>query len=165
MVKAVLCAGLYANVAALETDASTGRARWRDGKGEVGVHPGSLNARLGQPGERSPTHPFLVFHEKVKTSRVFIRDCTTVAPAALLLFGGAMDVRHETGRVCLDGWLWLRASAQTAVLYKKLRKALDDELDARIAGTRGGGKKGSGGGGGGGDDDLLGTIRSLLTEG
>ena len=69
-------------------------------------------------------------------------------------------MRHETGRVCLDGWLWLRASAQTAVLYKKLRKALDDELDARIAGTRGGGKKGSGG-----DDDLLGTIRSLLTEG
>jgi len=45
-------------------------------------------------------------------------------------------------------------------LYKKLRKALDDELDARIAGTRGSGKKGSGG-----DDDLLGTIRSLLTEG
>ena len=165
VVKAVLCAGLYANVAALETDASTGRARWRDGKGEVGVHPGSLNARLGQPGERSPTHPFLVFHEKVKTSRVFIRDCTTVAPAALLLFGGAMDVRHETGRVCLDGWLWLRASAQTAVLYKKLRKALDDELDARIAGPRGGGKKGSGGGGGGDGDDLLGTIRSLLTEG
>ena len=165
VVKAVLCAGLYANVAALDVDASTGRVRWRDGKGEVGVHPGSLNARLGQPGERAPTHPFLVFHEKVKTSRVFIRDCTTVAPAALLLFGGAMDVRHETGRVCLDGWLWLRASAQTAVLYKKLRKALDDELDARIAGTRGGAKKGSGGGGGGGDDDLLGTIRSLLTEG
>ena len=77
-------------------------------------------------------------------------------------------MRHETGRVCLDGWLWLRASAQTAVLYKKLRKALDDELDARIAGPRGGGKKGSGGGGGGGGgdgDDLLGTIRSLLTEG
>jgi ATP-dependent RNA helicase DHX29 len=92
---------------------------------------------------------------------VFVRDSTTVAPAALLLFGGVMDVRHETGRVCLDGWLWLRASAQTAVLYKKLRKALDDELDARIAGTRG---RKNGGDTGGGNDTLLKTIRSLLTE-
>ena len=99
----------------------------------------------------------------MKTSRVFIRDCTTVAPAALLLFGAAMDVRHETGRVCLDGWLWLRASAQTAVLYKKLRSARR-RAGRENRGAEGGGKKGSGGGGGG-DDDLLGTIRSLLTEG
>ena len=161
VLKAVLTAGLYANVAALSADADSGRKTWRDSKGEVGVHPSSLNAKLGVPGERPPTFPFLVFHEKVKTSRVFVRDSTTVAPAALLLFGGVMDVRHETGRVCLDGWLWLRASAQTAVLYKKMRKALDDELDARIAGTRG---RKNGGETGGGNDTLLKTIRSLLTE-
>jgi hypothetical protein len=47
------------------------------------------------------------------------------------------------------------------VLYKKLRKALDDELDVRIAGTRG---RKNGGETGGGNDTLLKTIRSLLTE-
>ena len=77
-----------------------------------------------------------------------------------------IDVHHASGRVSLDGWLWLRASAQTAVLYKRLRGALDAALDARIRGAhhhkgRGGG---GGGGGGAGGEDLLKTIRSLLTE-
>ena len=76
----------------------------------------------------------------MKTSRVFVRDATVLPPEALLLFGGRMDVRHETQRVCLDGWLWLRASAQTAVLFKKLRAALDDALDAKIR-TRMGGRE------------------------
>jgi ATP-dependent RNA helicase DHX29 len=173
VVKAVLTAGLYANVAAMETastsDGDRGRATWRDVKGEVGIHPSSINSKLGSGGAGSatvPTFPFLMFHEKVRTSRVFVRDSTVVAPAALLLFGGAIDVHHASGRVSLDGWLWLRASAQTAVLYKWLRGALDAALDARIRGAhhhkgRGGG---GGGGGGAGGEDLLKTIRSLLTE-
>jgi ATP-dependent RNA helicase DHX29 len=148
----------------------------------VGIHPSSINTKLGAAGGSGaaaasatvPAFPFLVFHEKVKTSRVFVRDCTVVAPAALLLFGGAMDVHHASGRVSLDGWLWLRASAQTAVLYKRLRAALDDVLDARIRGAhfrdknKGKDKRTRQGVGGegtdGGSDDLLRTIRSLLTE-
>lgn len=185
MVKAVLTAGLYANVAAHDWSASSdgdrGRATWRDAKGEVGIHPSSINSKLGSGGAGSssamaPAFPFLVFHEKVRTSRVFVRDSTVVAPAALLLFGGAIDVHHASGRVSLDGWLWLRASAQTAVLYKRLRAALDAALDARIRGAHhrdnshrkgrdgGGGGPGGGLGGAAGAEDLLQTIRSLLTE-
>jgi len=152
--KAVLAAGLYANVAALEDDTQTGRAdganqnqnkpalaRWRDAKGALGVHASSVNAKLASGGGwRSasasasvPKFPFLTFHEKVKTHRVFARDSTVVAPAALLLFGGDVEVKHETGRVCLDGWLWLRASAQTAALFRRARAALDAALAARVA--------------------------------
>jgi hypothetical protein len=32
--------------------------------------------------------PYLVYHEKVKTSRVFIRDCSMVSVYPLVLFGG-----------------------------------------------------------------------------
>ena len=142
VLKAVLAAGLYANVAAFDPGESGGRPTWRDVKGEVGIHPSSVNAKLGASGS-PPAFPFAVFLEKVKTSRVFVRDATVVAPAALLLFGGAMDVRHAEGRVCLDGWLWLRASAQTAVLFKRLRAALDDALERRIRGAR---RAGDGGG-------------------
>ena len=136
VVKAVLCAGLYANVAALG-----GEGKWRDVAGEVAPHPSSVlggGGGGGGGGGSAPRAPFLAFHEKVKTSRVFVRDATVLPPEALLLFGGRMDVRHETQRVCLDGWLWLRASAQTAVLFKKLRAALDDALDAKIRTRRGG---------------------------
>ena len=151
--KAVLAAGLYANVAALEDDAQTGRAdktlnqnqnktalaRWRDAKGALGVHASSVNAKLASASasagaaRAAPRFPFLTFHEKVKTHRVFARDSTVVAPAALLLFGGDVEVKHETGRVCLDGWLWLRASAQTAALFRRARAALDAALAARVA--------------------------------
>ena len=152
--KAVLAAGLYANVAALEDDTQTGRAdganqnkpalaRWRDAKGALGVHASSVNAKLASGGgwrsasagvaRAAPRFPFLTFHEKVKTHRVFARDSTVVAPAALLLFGGDVEVKHETGRVCLDGWLWLRASAQTAALFRRARAALDAALAARGA--------------------------------
>ena len=149
----MLAAGLYANVAALEEEAvsndakadKTGSdlARWRDAKGALGVHASSVNAKLARRGAaglgaatQHPSHPFLTFHEKVKTHRVFARDCTVVAPAALLLFGGEMEVKHESGRVCLDGWLWLRASAQTAAVFRRARAALDAALAARVKEAR-----------------------------
>jgi ATP-dependent RNA helicase DHX29 len=107
------------------------------------VHASSVNAKLASGGgwrsasagvaRAAPRFPFLTFHEKVKTHRVFARDSTVVAPAALLLFGGDVEVKHETGRVCLDGWLWLRASAQTAALFRRARAALDAALAARVA--------------------------------
>ena len=129
---------------------------------------GTTGAGGAATSATTPAFPFIVFHEKVRTSRVFVRDCTVVAPAALLLFGGVIDVHHASGRVSLDGWLWLRASAQTAVLYKRLRWALDAELNARIRRAHHRDRKDRGGVAhareGDEKEDLLGTIRSLLTE-
>ena len=139
VVKAVIAAGLYANVAAIDFDDASSSpfgkkenattSRWKDIKGEIGIHSASVNAKLGgfvslSSGSAnatsmtgSPLSPFLTFHEKIKTHRVFVRDCTILPPTALLLFcGGDIDVKHELGLVCLDGWLWLKASAQTAAV-------------------------------------------------
>jgi len=69
--------------------------------------------------------------EQVRTTRTFLRDCTVVSPMALLLFGGALEVRHEAGLVTVDGWLRIRAPAPTAVLVKKLRAALDALLERK----------------------------------
>lgn len=49
----------------------------------VGLHPASVLYNAPKFSQ-----PFLVFHEKVKTSQVFVRDATSVSPFALLLFGG-----------------------------------------------------------------------------
>ena len=170
VVKAVLVAGLYANVAALEDEPKPGAkpgvateiARWRDAKGALGVHASSVNAKLASASAGAPAYPFLTFHEKVKTHRVFARDSTVVAPAALLLFGGDVEVKHETGRVCLDGWLWLRASAQTAAVFRRVRAALDAALARRIAGAgrRVAGEENEGGAG----DEVVLAIRALLND-
>jgi ATP-dependent RNA helicase DHX29 len=38
----------------------------------------------------------------------------------------------QTGRVTVDGWLEMNAPAQTAVLFKELRVALNGVLQERI---------------------------------
>lgn len=45
---------------------------------------------------------------QVRTSRTFIRDCTVASPAAILLFGGALSVAHDSSYVQVDGWLRIR---------------------------------------------------------
>jgi HrpA-like RNA helicase len=115
LIKAVLVAGLYPNVVKVDAPVSKpkksgGRGGGRGGGGApklktrklwepnsseemVSLHPSSvLYGRSGGYGT-----PFLVFHEKVKTSQVYVRDATAVSPFALLLFGGAVEVAHLKG--------------------------------------------------------------------
>lgn len=54
---------------------------------------------------------------------------------ALLLFGGSLDVFHQSGYVQIDGWLKVRAAAPVAVLVKQLRQALEAVLEKRISDT------------------------------
>ncbi|CAM6089460.1 unnamed protein product [Calypogeia fissa] len=148
VVKAALCAGLYPNVAAMEEDSvraghasalsrraglSSGqRAHWSDGRREVFIHPTSINHKVAEFRQ-----PFIVFHEKVETSRVYLRDTSVISPYALLLFGGAINVQHQTGRVTVDTWLEMNSPAQTGVLFKNLRAALDSLLDEHIRAPQG----------------------------
>jgi hypothetical protein len=37
----------------------------------------------------------LITTQMMKTSKVYIRDCTTVSPFALALFGGTLVLHHE----------------------------------------------------------------------
>ncbi|XP_047333624.1 DExH-box ATP-dependent RNA helicase DExH7, chloroplastic [Impatiens glandulifera] len=134
VVKAIICAGLYPNLAATEdglvkppsgsvkfssTSAIKGRPALYDGKREVHIHPSSINSTL-----QVFQHPFIVFLEKVETNKIFLRDTTIVSPYSVLLFGGPIDVQHQTGVVTIDGWIKLAAPAQTAVLFKELRITL-----------------------------------------
>ena len=180
IVKAVIAAGLYANVAAIDDETKnksfskgSDNLSWRDSKGPLGIHNASVNSKLvgGVVGasvlsqstmNTSPLSPFLTYHEKVKTHKVFVRECTIVPPAALLLFGGDAEVKHELGKVCLDGWLWLKASAQTAAVFRRLRAALDLELEQRIANARGG--KGRKVNEKGNEVSVVSAIRALLSE-
>ncbi|ONM17402.1 DExH-box ATP-dependent RNA helicase DExH7, chloroplastic isoform X2 [Zea mays] len=138
VIKSVMCAGLYPNVAASLEGVDPGalggrkpsdvlfskdRPRWYDGRREVHIHPSSVNHSL-----KAVQYPFLVFLEKVETTKVFLRDTSVVSPYSLLLFGGSMVIQHQTGVVVIDGWLRLSAAAQTAVLFKQLRMTLDAVL-------------------------------------
>ena len=59
--------------------------------------------------------PYLLYHEKIKTSRVFIRDCSMVSVYPLVLFGGGqVNVQLQKGEFIVsldDGWIRFAAAS------------------------------------------------------
>ncbi|NXM06863.1 DEXH1 helicase, partial [Tyrannus savana] len=81
--------------------------------------------------------PYLVYHEKIKTSRVFIRDCSMVSVYPLVLLGGGqVHMQLQKGEFVIsldDGWIrFVAASHQVAELVKELRCELDQLLQDKI---------------------------------
>lgn len=85
---------------------STQRPTWHDSTSAVAIHPSSILHPL--LASQYPA-PYLVYSEKMKTSRTFLREVSALPPMALLLFGGSMVVHHDSGYVLLDGWLKVRS--------------------------------------------------------
>eukprot|EP00177_Eucheuma_denticulatum_P006762 GFKZ01012289.1.p1 GENE.GFKZ01012289.1~~GFKZ01012289.1.p1 ORF type:complete len:1366 (-),score=200.61 GFKZ01012289.1:915-5012(-) len=143
VLKAVLCAALYPNVARIDPPDTTyhevasgtvanvpeaKRLRLRSKGGErLFLHPESVNFEEGNYDTR-----WLAFFSKVKTSRLFIRDSTMVSPYAILLFGGEIEVLHKKGQMSVDKWVIFKAPARVAVLARELRRELDRLLMAKF---------------------------------
>ncbi|XP_036402780.1 putative ATP-dependent RNA helicase DHX57 [Megalops cyprinoides] len=148
LMSAMLCAALYPNVVQVRAPqgkyklTSKGAVKMQPkaeelrfmtkSDGCVHVHPSSVNYTV-----RHYDSPYLVYHEKVKTSRVFIRDCSMVSVYPLVLFGGGqVNVELHRGEFVIsldDGWIrFAAASHQVAELVKELRWELDQLLEDKI---------------------------------
>ncbi|XP_054841159.1 putative ATP-dependent RNA helicase DHX57 isoform X2 [Eublepharis macularius] len=148
LISAILCAALYPNVVQVKTPdgkyqkTSAGAVKMKPKPGElkfviknegyVHIHPSSVNYQT-----RHFESPYLVYHEKIKTSRVFIRDCSMVSVYPLILFGGGrVNVYLQKGEFVVsldDGWIrFVAASHQVAELVKELRCELDQLLQDKI---------------------------------
>ncbi|XP_029351271.1 putative ATP-dependent RNA helicase DHX57 [Echeneis naucrates] len=148
LMSAMLCAALYPNVVQVRSPqgnykmTSKGAMKMQPKANElrfmtkndgcVHVHPSSVNYMV-----RHYSSPYLVYHEKVKTSRVFIRDCSMVSVYPLVLFGGGqVNVELHKGEFVIsldDGWIrFAAASHQVAELVKELRWELDQLLEDKI---------------------------------
>lgn len=71
---------------------------------------------------------------QMKTSRTFLRECSVVSPLVLLLFGGSLTVQHAEGLTTVDGWLRVRAAAQTAVLVRQVGTSFSQKICAQLQG-------------------------------
>uniref|UniRef100_A0A8D0AIG6 Putative ATP-dependent RNA helicase DHX57 n=1 Tax=Sander lucioperca TaxID=283035 RepID=A0A8D0AIG6_SANLU len=148
LMSAMLCAALYPNVVQVRAPqgnykmTSKGAMKMQPKANElrfmtkddgcVHVHPSSVNYTV-----RHYTSPYLVYHEKVKTSRIFIRDCSMVSVYPLVLFGGGqVNMELHKGEFVIsldDGWIrFAAASHQVAELVKELRWELDQLLEDKI---------------------------------
>lgn len=179
VVKAALCAGFapagllrveapppkfVAGIGgAVEVDPDPAALRFRDERGgRVFLHPSSLCFGCGRFESG-----WLVASGVVAVGGKPSARLVSAAPAyAVLLFGGALAVRHADGVIVMDGWARFKAPARIAVLVRELRAAADDALTRALAATAGGDGGGRGAAGGGsapvGDARVVDALHRLL---
>jgi len=119
IVTAVVCAGLYPNVAhAVGGVNNAPPALFDKGKERVYFHTSSVNHKKKLDGE------WVAFHEKFATSKVFVSSTSLVTPFSLLLFGGSIVINHLERKAVIDDRIVLNIAAQTGVMFRELRHKL-----------------------------------------
>jgi len=132
LVRAVLCAGLFPNVAKIIPSRSRGRPAKivtpQDGK--VTIHPKSLNYEATEFQSS-----WLCYHTKVKTSAIFLHDCSEVSPMALMFFGGRFARSRKSGGELVDVGenIHFLCDTDTAVMIENLRQHWDELLRQRVS--------------------------------
>uniref|UniRef100_A0A3Q3GD52 ATP-dependent DNA/RNA helicase DHX36 n=1 Tax=Labrus bergylta TaxID=56723 RepID=A0A3Q3GD52_9LABR len=121
LIKAVIVAGLYPKVAMIKPSHSRKRPGvkvYTQADGKVCIHPKS----------------WLIYHLKMRTSSIFLYDCTEVSPFSLLFFGGNITIQTEEDQetIAVDKWIVFRSPARIAHLVKSLKRELDSLLEEKI---------------------------------
>eukprot|EP00794_Sanderia_malayensis_P015883 gene15883-17483_t len=130
--KAVICAGLYPNVAKVIPRHAAKRPPKLETKqdGKVAIHPKSVNSEV-----RTFESQWIIYHLKMRTSKIYLFDTTMISPLPLLFFGGKISTTREDFQniIKVDDWIKFQASNRIAKLVKELRVKLDDWLEQKIA--------------------------------
>ncbi|NXM57200.1 DHX36 helicase, partial [Illadopsis cleaveri] len=132
LLKAVICAGLYPKVAKIRPSFSKKRKMVKvctKTDGSVNIHPKSVNVE-----ETEFHYNWLVYHLKMRTSSIYLYDCTEVSPYCLLFFGGDISIQKDKDQdtIAVDEWIVFQSPEKIANLVKKLRQQLDDLLQEKI---------------------------------
>ncbi|KAK5643786.1 hypothetical protein RI129_007631 [Pyrocoelia pectoralis] len=147
LLMSILCTALYPNIVkvltpqtvflrsaagAVPIEREAKELRFKTKKEEVFLHPSSINFTV------TNFHtPYLVYQEKVKTSRIFIRDCSMIPAVPLVLFSGSdVDICVNSGTtyiVLSDGWIRFHVEKhQIAEMIKAIRTELLCLLEEKI---------------------------------
>ncbi|CAK6963498.1 ATP-dependent DNA/RNA helicase DHX36 [Scomber scombrus] len=132
LIKAVIVAGLYPKVAMIRPSHSKKRPGvkvYTQADGKVCVHPKSVNYE-----ETEFNYTWLIYHLKMRTSSIFLYDCTEVSPFSLLFFGGDITIQKDEGQetIAVDQWIVFRSPARIAHLVKSLKREMDSLLEEKI---------------------------------
>nr|XP_019598685.1 PREDICTED: ATP-dependent RNA helicase DHX29 [Rhinolophus sinicus] len=130
LLKAVLAAGLYDNVGKIIYTKSVDVTEKlacivETAQGKAQVHPSSVNRDL-------QTYGWLLYQEKIRYARVYLRETTLITPFPVLLFGGDIEVQHRERLLSVDGWIYFQAPVKIAVIFKQLRVLIDCVLRKKL---------------------------------
>uniref|UniRef100_U3INS5 ATP-dependent RNA helicase DHX29 n=1 Tax=Anas platyrhynchos platyrhynchos TaxID=8840 RepID=U3INS5_ANAPP len=130
LLKAVLTAGLYDNIGKIIYTKSVDiteklACMVETAQGKAQVHPSSVNRDL-------QIHGWLLYQEKVRYAKVYLRETTLISPFPILLFGGDIEVQHRERLLMVDGWIHFQAPVKIAVIFKQLRVLIESVLKKKL---------------------------------
>ncbi|KAI6058251.1 ATP-dependent RNA helicase DHX29 [Aix galericulata] len=130
LLKAVLTAGLYDNIGKIIYTKSVDiteklACMVETAQGKAQVHPSSVNRDL-------QVHGWLLYQEKVRYAKVYLRETTLISPFPILLFGGDIEVQHRERLLMVDGWIHFQAPVKIAVIFKQLRVLIESVLKKKL---------------------------------
>ncbi|XP_014222237.1 ATP-dependent RNA helicase DHX36 [Trichogramma pretiosum] len=131
LVKAIVCAGLYPNVAIVKGVTKGGVRCVTTEEEKVKLHISSINDKA-----RSFPSPYLTYYLKRKSTGIFLFDTTCVSPWALLFASpnanGAISSKSNKSIIKLGPMLQFNCESGTAHIFQKLHKKLDALLENKI---------------------------------
>ncbi|XP_028140776.1 putative ATP-dependent RNA helicase DHX57 isoform X1 [Diabrotica virgifera virgifera] len=147
LLSSILCAALYPNVVKILTPSksyimSSAGAVPKENEAKdlkfttvqetVFMHPSSINYTV-----RNFPSPYLVYQEKIQTSKVFFRECTMVPVLPLILFSSYdLNINVQGGNTFIvleDGWIVFQVDEhKIAEMIKFIRMELFNLLEEKI---------------------------------
>lgn len=121
------------NVAKVDTPSTAGdmRPTYYVGQERVWLHPTSF--LCGEDANRYQDQHWLVYHAKLRTKKLFLKDASFVTPMAVALFGKEIVAYPRECIVTLGGyWQAMYASYRTAALLRQLRNKVERCVRTRI---------------------------------
>ena len=134
VVQAVVCSGLYPNIARIFKHKHSNRPpRFSTAtERKVSLHPKSVNCNSSSDEFQ---HEWLCYYEKMKTNQVNLYDTSEVSPYSLLFFGGDIETFFDdvgVHRISVDKWIKFESAPQVAGTVAKLRNELDKLLEMKV---------------------------------
>ncbi|XP_043788286.1 ATP-dependent DNA/RNA helicase DHX36-like [Apis laboriosa] len=129
LVKAIVCAGLYPNVAIIKRVTKNGTLAWTPEDGSVAVHPSSVNDKV----KKFPS-PFITYFTKQLSTAIYLHDTTCVTAPILLFAAPNMTIKKEKGNyfISLASSQNFACDLQTAQLIQKLQEQFNNMLEYKI---------------------------------
>lgn len=128
MIKAIVCAGLFPNVAIVKRTGKFPALKTTE-DGNVKIHPSSINAKANQ----LPT-PYVTYFLKQKSTAIYLHDTTCVDEAALIFSSSKCSIKRlgPRSQITLNDSISFLCKDSTADMVQKLREELDKLLEYKI---------------------------------
>ncbi|XP_012225359.2 ATP-dependent DNA/RNA helicase DHX36 isoform X2 [Linepithema humile] len=130
LIKAIVCAGLYPNIAVVRRSTKQGVICWTPEDGCVRTHPSSINNKV----EKFPNR-YLTYFTKQRSTAIYLHDTTCISVPILLFAGPTISTRREKGKCVINNINFsenIICEPETVEVIQELQYALNTLLEYKI---------------------------------